>query len=159
MDRVSIAALRRPRGIKGELVGTPLSDHPERFAQLSRVFVGDRELTVERTWWHGEDVVFKFVGVDSMNDAGPLAGKYVEILPEERVKLPEGEYYFSDLIGCEVFDRNESLGAVTGWQELPGQVLIEVGSVEFPFRMIQKIDLNARRIDVDLPEGLRDLNR
>lgn len=159
MNLVSIAELRRPRGIKGELVATPLSDHPERFAKLSRVFVGGRELTVERTWWHGEDLVFKFAGVDSMNDAGPLAGNDVQIPRDERMGLPEGEYYLSDLVGCEVFDRGESLGVVTGWQELPGQVLIEVGSVEFPFRMIRKVDLKAKRIDVDLPEGLKDLNR
>jgi hypothetical protein len=48
---------------------------------------------------------------------------------------------------------------VTGWQELPGQVLIEAGGVEFPKALILQVDRQARRIDVELPEGLRGLNR
>jgi len=63
------------------------------------------------------------------------------------------------LIGCEVFDRGELLGAVTGWQELPGQVLLEAGGVEIPYPMVRKVDLEGRRIDVELPEGLKELYR
>ncbi len=158
MSLVSIAALRRPRGIKGELVATPLTDFPERFADLNRVYVGGKEFMVERTWWHGADIIFKFSGIDSMNDAQPLAGKDVEIPEEERVPLPEGEYYLSDLMGCEVFDRDQLMGKLTGWQELPGQILLTAGGVDFPYKLVQKVDLENRRIDVDLPEGLRDLN-
>lgn len=158
MDLIAIAALRRPRGIKGELVATPLSDFRDRFSELTRVFVGGKEMMVERTWWHNADIVFKFAGIDSMTDAQPLAGKDVEIPEEERVPLPEGEYYLSDLIGCQVFDRGELLGEVTDWQELPGQILLTAGGVDFPFKLIQKVDLENRRIDAELPEGLRDLN-
>ncbi len=159
MDRVVIATLRRPRGIRGELVATPHTDFPERFAHLQRVYVGDREMEVERTWWHGADIVFKFAGVDSMDDAGPLAGNDVEIPENERVPLPEGEYYLSDLMGCKVYDKGELVGEVSDWQELPGQILLTAGDIDFPYRLIQKVDLGERRIDVELPEGLRDLNR
>jgi len=157
-SNVTIATLRRPRGVRGEIVATPLSDFPERFAKLTRVFVSGRELEVERTWWHGEDIVFKFRGVDSPEAAREWNGIDVEIPADERVPLPEGEHYLADLIGCVVYDRGDRLGEVTGWRELPGQRLIEVGEIDIPTRLLAKIDLAARRIDADLPEGLRDLN-
>ncbi|MDX2178362.1 MAG: ribosome maturation factor RimM [Bryobacteraceae bacterium] len=157
-SNATIATLRRPRGVRGEIVATPLSDFPERFAKLNRVFAGERELEVERSWWHGADVVFKFRGIDSPEAARELNGLDIEIPVSERVPLPEGEYYLADLIGCVVYDRGERLGEVTGWQELPGQRLIEVGAIEIPTRLLSKIDLAARRIDAELPEGLRELN-
>lgn len=159
MGRVSIAELRRARGNKGELAATPLSDHPERFEKLTQVFVAGRELTVERTWWHGADVIFKFAGVDSISAAELLAGNDVEIPLEERIGLDEGEYFLSDLMGCEVYDQAGLVGRITGWQELPGQILLEVGNIEFPFKMIRNVDLEAKRIEVELPEGLKDLNK
>ena len=162
-DRVTIATLRRPRGNKGELVATALTDHRDRFALLSRVFVGGKPLPLEKAWWHGEDLVLKFGGIDSISAAEPLAGFDVEIPREERVPLPPGEYYLSDLLGCAVYDGGPAngalIGTVSGWEELPGQVVLEAGGVEFPYRLISAVDLEARQITVTLPEGLRDLNR
>ena len=159
MDRVVVATLRRPRGNKGELVATSHSSHMDRFANLSRVFVGGHEMDIESTWISSAGVVFKFAGIDSISAAEPLAGLDVEIPRSERVELEPGEFYLGDLIGCEVFDRGELLGAVTGWQELPGQVLLEAGGVEIPYPMVRKVDLEGRRIDVELPEGLKELYR
>ncbi len=159
MDRIVVATLRRPRGNKGELVATSHSSHMDRFAKLSRVFVGGREMNVESTWISSAGVVFKFAGIDSISAAEPLAGLDVEIPRSERVELSAGEVYLGDLVGCEVFDRGELLGPVTGWQELPGQVLLEAGGVEIPYPMVRKVDLGARRIDVELPAGLKDLYR
>ena len=158
MTRVTIATLGRPRGNRGELMAYSQSSFPERFASLQRVFVGSREMTVESVWWHGDKLIFKFAGVDTIRAAEELAGLEVEIPASERVPLPAGEYYLTDLLGLEVYDRGERLGPVTGFQELPGQVLLEAGRVEFPKVFIRRVDWAARRIDVELPEGLRDLN-
>lgn len=159
MDRVVVATLRRPRGNKGELVATSHSSHMDRFAKLSRVFVGGREMNVESTWVSPAGVVFKFEGIDSISEAEPLAGLDVAIPRQERIELEPGEYYLSDLMGCEVFDRGESLGPMTGWQELPGQVLLEAGGIEIPYPMVRKVDLEAKRIEVELPDGLKELYR
>jgi 16S rRNA processing protein RimM len=160
---VVIATLPGPRGNKGELKAESLSSRSERFAALHRVFAGDRELEVESTWWHGDALIFKFKGVDSISDAQELAGLDVEVPREERVPLDADEYFLSDLVGCEVLDQatGEPLGIVKGWQELPGQILLDVGSFEAPFRreLFPVIDLAARRLFATLPDGLRDLNR
>ncbi len=162
-DRVTIATLRRPRGNKGELAATPLTDHRDRFQSLTRVFLAGKPVPLEKAWWHGEDLVLKFGGIDSISAAEPLAGLDVEIPREERVPLAPGQYYLSDLMGCEVFDGGPqsgvSIGKVSGWEELPGQTVIEAGDVEFPYRLITAVDLERKQITVELPEGLRELNR
>lgn len=158
MSRVVIATLGRPRGNKGELTAVALSNHRDRYEKLERVFVSETELAVERTWWHGDTLIFKFAGVDSIGAAEGLSGKDVEIPEAERVELEDGEHFLSDLMGCGVRDRGELIGHVTGWQEIPGQILLEVGTIEIPYRLVKSVDLTAREIEAELPEGLKDLN-
>jgi 16S rRNA processing protein RimM len=157
--RAVVATLLRPRGNKGELAAISQSSHPDRFASLKRVFVGGEERALESAWWHGDKLILKFVGVDSISDAEPLSGLDVEIPIEERVPLPPGEYYLTDLVGFHLFNRGEPVGAVTGWSELPGQVLLEAGGIDVPLAHVRQVDHEQKRIDADLPEGLVDLNR
>jgi 16S rRNA processing protein RimM len=159
---VIIARLERPRGNKGELAGVPLSDNPER---VKRVFVNGTEYEVENVWRHGDRVVFKFRGIDSISAAEKLSGADVAIPLEERANLPPGEYYQTDLVGCSVVTRQgELIGTVAGWQEYGGPPLLEVsapgrGPLLIPFAksICVDIDMLQRRIVVDLPEGLREL--
>ena len=130
------------------------------------MIVNQSPMTVERIWSHGEHVIFKFQGVDTISDAERLAGADVLIPLDQRPSPPEGEYYRSDLIGCEVFDEiGRALGTVVDWQETGATPLVEVRTLEgrellipFAASIFKKIDLPARRIDVNLPEGLADLN-
>ncbi len=162
----AIAALVRPRGNKGELTAVSLSSKPERFAGLTRVHLfGDgAEYTVERVWDHDGALVFKFAGVDSINDAEKLRGAEVRVPFEERVVLGEGEYFQSDLVGFEVRDRasDRLIGRVTGWEEYGGPSLLEVdgGRLLIPFvkPICPEIDPANRVIRVELPEGLEALS-
>ena len=161
---VAVAHLVRARGIKGELVAIPLSDRRERFDQLKRVLVNDAELEIERVWWHGEKLILKFRGVDSMTAAESLAGADVSIPASERPALPEDEVYLSDLIGCEVIDRasGRRIGTVSGWQESAGPALLALAGspvlIPFARAICREIDVAGKRIVIDPPEGLLDLN-
>jgi ribosomal 30S subunit maturation factor RimM len=67
-------------------------------------------------------------------------------------------------LGCEVTDRRTGagLGRVIGWQEGGGSGLLQVeGDLLIPFvrAICVEIDPEAKRIVVDLPEGLKELNR
>ncbi len=123
-------------------------------------------MEVERIWKHGDHVVFKFKNVDTISDAERLAGADVTIPMEQRAPVPEGEYYQSDLVGCEVIDSSgRSLGTVSGWEETGGVPLLEIRTqagkemlIPFAKSMLINIDLDRRRIDVNLPEGLDQLN-
>ena len=151
----------RPRGNKGELAAIPLSDNPER---VRRAFVNGQEYAVENVWRHGERVVFKFEGIDSISTAETLSGADVSIPREDRAVLPDGEYYQTDLVGCSVVTREgKQVGTVEGWQELGGPPLLVVSAngkevlIPFAKSICVAIDVPGKRIVVDPPEGLIEL--
>jgi len=135
---------------------------------------------------HRGQAVFHFAGVESISEAEKFRGLAVLLPFEQRVTLPAGQYFVSDLIGCSVFENSVAfpvlasspcslgeapalLGTVSDVQfpgeEISGTPLLEVatsrGELLIPLAVdiCRKIDTAARRIDVLLPEGLRDLNR
>jgi 16S rRNA processing protein RimM len=147
-----------------------LSSKPERYQSLKEVFLlapgaaGAEKYEIESTWFHGGTLVFKFRGVDTISDAELLYGREVRIPASERTALDEGEYFQDDLIGCEVVDRRtgQLLGRVTAWDDGGGSGLLVVDDhllVPFARSICVEIDPAAKRIAVELPEGLKDLNR
>jgi 16S rRNA processing protein RimM len=164
---VAIARLGKTRGIRGELTALALSGKPERYQNLSSVFLfGDgRRYEVESTWFHNATLVFKFRGIDTISDAEPLIGAEVRVPIAERAPLDDGEFFESDLVGCEVVDRptGESLGRVTRFDDGGSSGMLVVGKDELLIPFVRsicvEIDSAAKRIAVELPEGLKDLNR
>jgi len=178
VEWIAVARLGRTRGLKGELFAQGLSSRPERYGQLRQVYLFDRDgkplkqgapLEVESVRWIQDRLVFKFAGVDSVSDAEPLAGAEVRIAAQDRPALPDGEYYESEIAGCEVIDgaAGQPLGIVQRWLEFGGPPLLEVKpndggeAILIPFvkSICREIDPANRRIVVELPEGLKDLNR
>ena len=164
-----MALLGKTRGNRGELTAIPLSSKLDRFESLKEVFLfgsGERR-EVEETWFHSGVLIFKFKGVDTISDAELLSGAEVRIPAAERIPLEQGEFFQDDLIGCDVIDRGtgQSLGKVTGWDDGGGAGLLVVGKgddallIPFARNICVEIDPAARRIAVELPEGLKDLNR
>jgi 16S rRNA processing protein RimM len=168
---VAIAQLGKTRGNRGEVTAVALSSKPERYQALQEVFLyapdgsaGGQKYEIESTWFHGGTLVFKFRGVDTISDAELLYGREVRIPVSQRTTLDEGEYFQSDLIGCEVVDKRtgESMGRVTAWDEGGGAGLLVVDNnllIPFARSICVEIDPAAKRIAVELPEGLKDLNR
>ena len=77
----------------------------------------------------GGQAIFLFEGSDSIHDAEKLVGLEVQIPLAERVKLPAGSYYITDLAGCEV--RNASTGSTCGE---PGAMIGHVRDVQMTWR-------------------------
>jgi 16S rRNA processing protein RimM len=192
---VLVARILRARGNKGEVAAEILTDFPERLTQLREVFVGHtggksepRCMALKSCWLsqnHRGQVVFHFDGVDSISEAEKFRELEVLLPFEQRVTLPVGQYFVSDLIGCSVFENPAVLPVVASspcslaeapallgtvrdvqfpGEEISGTPLLEVetsrGEILIPLAVdiCTKIDTAARRIDVMLPEGLRDLN-
>jgi len=168
---VAVALLGKTRGNRGEVTALALSGKPERYEGLESVFLFGSGLSeegvryeVETTWFHNGVLVFKFRGIDSIADAERLSGLEVRVPLSDRVPLESGEYFESDLVGCEVVERRtgESLGRVTRWDDGGSSGLLVVeGNLLIPFArsICVEIDTAAKRIAVELPEGLKDLNR
>ncbi len=165
-DWITVAALIRPRGNRGELTAEPLTARPSRLSLLKIVHLfGDGMLyRVESVWFHQNIPVFKFEGVDTIGDAERLRGAEVRIPASERITLDEGEYFQSDLIGCEMRDAadNRLIGKVTGFEEYGGPGLLEIdgGRLLIPFvkEICVEIAPEAKRIRARMPEGLETLD-
>jgi len=157
-----------------------LTDFPERLTRLKSAQLWNgrteppRSVQVRSCWLshsRGGQAIFLFEGSNSISDAEKLVGLEVQIPLSERISLPAGSFYVNDLVGCEIFERETGklVGCVRDLQfpgeELKGTPLLEVDSPsgELLIPLAQEIcvgiDTVARRIDVVLPEGLRDLNR
>lgn len=179
---VLVARVLRARGNKGEVAAELLTDFPERLTQLREVFLAapgavapPRAVAVQSCWLsknHAGQAVFHFADVASIDEAEKFRGMEILLPIEQRVTLPAGQYFVSDLMGCAVFESSSPevpLGSVSD-VELPGEnvrgtPLLEVttahGEVLVPLAedICTRIDVANRRIEVVLPDGLRDLNR
>jgi 16S rRNA processing protein RimM len=201
---VALARILRARGNKGEVAVELLTDFPQRLKELKEVFlghgasdgqrggeprrVGVREFWVDRN--HAGQAVYWFDGCASISDAEKLRGVDVLIPFEQRVVLPEGQYFVEDLVGCSVFEMAGGDGgaAAPAWASSPclireapsllGSVIdvqatgdeqagtpilvVDVRGEELLIPLAEdicrRIDVVGRRIEVVLPEGLRDLN-
>jgi 16S rRNA processing protein RimM len=147
-----------------------MGSEPERFQPGLQVTLlpslesrQGRAAELERCWEHQGSLVLKFAGLDSRTEAENLQGWFVCVREDERPPLDKGQVYLSDLVGCEViaFD-GRPIGVVTGWQDIGGPVLWEVGEdllIPFVEQICREVDSAERKIRVELPEGLEDLNR
>jgi 16S rRNA processing protein RimM len=134
-----------------------------------------RELQVEEHWFHKRGVVLKFAGVDCISDAEQLAGTELQVPREQRTKLEAGAAYVSEIVGCEVWVGGANdrclLGAVTevqfGAGEAPLLVVRQRAEpdenswreflVPYAEEFVETADLAKRRIEMQVPEGLLEL--
>ncbi|MGH9608825.1 MAG: ribosome maturation factor RimM [Bryobacteraceae bacterium] len=170
-ERVVIAEILRPRGNRGEVLARSQTDVPGRLQQLesatARLADGsDVPLNVVAAWPHKGDWVLKFAGVDSIDDAERFRGADLWVPFANRGTLAEGDFFQSDLIGCQVLNTatGERVGRVKGWQRHGAAPLMEVesGGREWliPFvGALCEVDLAALTIRLEIPEGLLDLGR
>jgi 16S rRNA processing protein RimM len=201
---IVLARILRPQGRKGEVLADLLTDFPERFNQHPRVWLAPAgvaeaesapppESTAQSSsgatsepaeiashWLpvgrNAGRIVFRFAGVDSIEQAEKLAGKEVIVPLDERLPLEPGAVYISDLIGCTVYDRDSALGVVEAVQfpttadglrrlEEAAPLLTitapDATEIVIPFVSSWLVELNpaARTIRMALPAGLADLNR
>ena len=172
---VLLARIVRPQGRRGEVLADIFTDFPERFTERKRLFLRPppgtqlnamREAKVESHWLHKGRVVLKFSSVDSIVDAENLRGFEVVIPREERMPLKDDAVYVSDLLGVKVIDvshgRAEDAGEITDVEpEGTGPAMLVIRTpagdellIPFVRAYLRKIDIEAKRLEMELPVGL-----
>jgi len=169
---LTVARLVKTQGRRGEVAAEILTDFPERLAARREVWLWDgrdepRPVGVERAWPHKSFLVFQFAGYESMAQADELIGLEVQIPRAEAAPLAEGEFFEYELVGCRVVEQatGAELGRVRELVATGATPLLAVDTpdgkellIPFAAEICTRIDPGARRIEVVLPEGLRDLN-
>jgi len=182
---VWLARIKRTQGRKGEVFAEILTDFPEKFAERRRLWLlredasahkeaagaNPREVELLHHWLHKGGVVLHFTGVNSISVAEELAGLVVAIPREERAALSADELYIGDLIGCVLVDVVGAEPAIVGEIEDvdrsagPVAMLVVRGKsadeilVPFAKDYLRRVDLEAKSVEMALPEGLVELNR
>ncbi len=166
----------KPQGRRGEVLAELHTDFPERFAERRQLWGlapdgGRRELQLQEHWFHKGGVVLKFAGVDSISDAEQFAGWELQVPSAERTRLEPGAAYVSEIAGCDVWidGGQRFLGRVKEVQFGAGEAPLLVvklpvcarqNEVLVPFaeEFVKNLDAAAKRIDMQLPEGLLELD-
>jgi 16S rRNA processing protein RimM len=101
-----VGKIRRPHGIKGELVMEVLTDFPERIQIGRTLYAGDKHqpVKIESLRWHKNYLLIKFHGYDTPESAGIFRNVLIYKPIDHVPQLPEGEYYHYQLMGLRVVD-------------------------------------------------------
>ncbi len=167
---VEIGRVVGPHGVRGKVKVEAWSGDPAGLLSARRIRISERtagevapfrECTVKAAHRSGGCAVLLLEGVDTAEDAAGLRGCSVSIRRSELPPPGEDEFYWVDLVGCEIADRSgRRLGEVTGVAGGPAHDWLVVSRGEGREAMlplvdafIRKIDLERRRITADPPEG------
>ena len=154
------------KGLQGEVKVNSYTEDPKRFETLKEVWIKSKgnmqKYEIEKVGYAKNQVILKFVGVNTIEEAEKLRNSYILVKREDLGELPEGVYYIADLIGLEVnTETGEYLGIVddifdTGSNDVYvvkndlGQSKLLPGIDE----VIKEINLPEGKIIVNLIEGL-----
>lgn len=171
-EYVIVGRIRRPHGLRGEVIVEPITDAPAAvFAAGRRVFAGSVEgdlapdaptLTLERARpLPGGLLLVRFDGIADRSEAERWRERYL-LLPVDEVEPPaEGEAFLHELVGMHVeLPGGEPVGEVVDYFELPQGIALDVRwrdrIVTLPLAdaFLRELDRAGRRIVLDLPEGL-----
>jgi len=165
-----VGRIARAHGIRGQVVVNVDTDFPlERFQPGAELFV-ERRGEVERVRlttvrFHQGRPIVGIDGVETMTDAARLAGLELRVPVEDLAPLPAGTFYRHDLIGCRVeTTAGREVGVVEDVEGTIGGSRLVVraasGEVLIPLAapICTSIDAAGKRIVVDPPDGLLELN-
>ena len=149
-------------GVRGEIKCIPTALGENAFATGKLFALGAaphvREVRCASARRHHEKLLLGFEGVATPEAARELVG--AEIFGEAgEIVLGKDEYLDADLIGLRLIDpAGGDLGTVASVRHFPAQDCLVVGErgalVPMVKAFIKRVDLVARTIDVELPEGL-----
>jgi 16S rRNA processing protein RimM len=167
-DLLLVGRIARPHGIRGQVIVNPETDFMEdrfRTGQVLKVGSLDRlrDCEILEVRFHQGRPIVRLAGIDTMDDAAALAGAGLWLPEAGLAPLPDGTFYRHQLIGCEVQDvAGTVLGRVTAVEgSLDRSYLVVEGHMMIPLvsGICVGVDIGERRVIVDPPEGLIDLNR
>lgn len=166
---ITIGKVIKPFGVKGEMKIEPMTDFPERFKKLSRVYLvspSGKELLfdVRAVRYDASGVPYLLIqGYASPEKAKELNGWFIKVPQEEVVPLPEGSYYHFELIGMDVFDEGGGkLGTIvevfeTGSNDV---YVMKRGKEEIYIPatkdVVKQVDRTRKRMVIHVVDGLME---
>jgi 16S rRNA processing protein RimM len=136
------------------------------FESGSRVLIDQEAMEIESFRRQHGRCIAKFKGIDTISEVERYVGKEIKIAADTLPAVEEGWFYTFQLKGCRVYAADgEYIGEVTDVLDAGGSQILKVDReneetlIPFAQEYLKSIDLDQRKIVVDLPEGLLDLNK
>lgn len=163
---VAVGKLRRPHGVRGEIIMDIYTDFPERLRAGMTLYAGDeqQELILIRRRWHQDTLLMTFEGYATPESIGVLRNQVLYVRTADLPPLPEGEYYHHQLLGMAVTDETgRLLGTVSDILETGANDVIvvrpEAGrEILLPMtdEVVLEISLLEKHMRVHLLPGILD---
>ena len=164
---LQVGVISSTHGVRGEVKVFPTTDSPQRFRELKEVMLdtGREQLSleVEGVKFFKQFAILKFKGYDYINDIEKYKGCSLKIAEENLTDLDDGEFYYHEIIGLDVYEGDTLIGQVKEILQ-PGAndvwVVKRKGKKDLllPYipPVVLDVDVAAGRIEVELMEGLDD---
>lgn len=168
--RLKVGKIVNTHSLKGEVKVISSTDfEEERFKKGSKLLItrGNqliREVIVESYRNHKNFLLVKFEGIDSVEEAEKLKNLQIKIDSDEVGELEENEFYFHEIIGCQVFDENDrnlgeiidilTPGANDVWV-IKGEEGKEI-LIPYIEDVVKQIDITNKKVNIEVMEGLID---
>ena len=166
--RLKVGKIVNTHSLKGEVKVISSTDfEEERFKKGSKLLItrGNqliREVIVESYRNHKNFLLVKFEGIDSVEEAEKLKNLQIKIDSDEVEELEENEFYFHQIIGCQVFDENDrnlgeiidilTPGANDVWV-IKGEEGKEI-LIPYIEDVVKQIDITNKKVNIEVMEGL-----
>ena len=166
-DCYQLGEVIKTHGLSGEVSIHLDVDFPDEYQNLESVFLEQQGKLVpffiaSIQINNGKGLVC-FEDIDSIEEAKELVKSKLFLPLSALPKLEEGQYYFHDLVGCEVYENTKTLGVVKEVIDLSGNQLLVIDMddkeilVPLKDEILLKVDIPNKKISVALPDGLMDI--
>jgi 16S rRNA processing protein RimM len=175
-EHLVVGHISKAHGTRGEVFVWPLTDRPDEvFVPGRALLLGNQEgalppdapsVVIESSRPFKGGILVKFEELGARTEADPVAQRYLLLPVSDLLPLAEDELFYHELLGCVVETvSGERVGIVREVFETEPNHLLEVKSddgrlhlVPFAKRIVREIDRAGRRVVIDPPEGLLELN-
>jgi 16S rRNA processing protein RimM len=156
---LAVGRVARAHGIRGRVLLAPYNADSMGLERIRRIWLSGREYEVARAERVNLGYLVSLRGVDDRDAADALRGQEAMVDRRELPPPEEGEVYAVDLIGFEVADAHGKVhGVVEDLEEAGPQDLLKLkGGALVPLGLVQEVLSEARRIVIEVPEGLFEL--
>ena len=166
MDYLATGVLKGPHGIQGFI---KLHSYSGGYAHLQDIGVvslrqgtAQRECRIDQIKVSGREILIKFAGIDTPEQARTLNGWELWIPRDAAASCEAGEYYVADLMGCALLVDAEAVGVIEAIIDGPQALLLEVRSiadskthlVPFMKQYIGTVDITRKEMELLVPELL-----
>ena len=162
MEYLSLGKIIDTFGLDGTLkIFSSTQNGKQRYLKGNKVFINEKEYTVMSYRNSGNIDFVRFEEITNPEDGKLLKGQYVEII-KDRKDLKEGYYFYDDLKGCTIVDKDgKAYGTVKEVEEFPAQITLRVARkngkdffVPFVKAFIVNVDIEKKEIVINMMEGL-----